>query len=484
MSAICFKLNGLVVEPAPCSPNTTLLQYLRSSGRCGTKEGCAEGDCGACSVAILDPATPGQATWRAVNSCLIFLPMLHGKEVVTVEGLAELENLHPAQKELVDRMGSQCGYCTPGIVMSLFEACYRDDLNEHWQVDDQLCGNLCRCTGYQPIREAGRAVASIQPEDRFREALRNSSQEEIRLNYQHGSQRYLCPGSLPELWDAIDQAPNARFIAGGTDLALLVTKRFEELPELLSLENVSELRGIRVDTDSWSIGATTLLSELEAQAAEGLPLIARMLRFFASRQIKNRATLGGNLCNASPIGDMAPVLMAMGSEVILSSRQGDRRVHLDDFFLDYRQTALQAGEILSAVEVPVLGPEWKVGAYKVSKRRELDISAVCAAFALRLDEEGCVAEIRLCYGGMAATTKRARVTEKSLLGQIWNQETVERVLPELSHDFSPMNDQRGSAWFRTTLARNLLLGFFLETESATFKRLPARPSSTLVLAER
>ncbi len=484
MSAIRFILNGQVVEPSDCSPNTTLLQFLRSSGRCGTKEGCAEGDCGACSVAMLDPLAPQGATWRAVNSCLIFLPMLHGREVVTVEGLTDLDSLHPAQKELATRMGSQCGYCTPGIVMSLFEACYREDLSESWQVDDQLCGNLCRCTGYQPIREAGRALASTQPDDRFRETLLNSSPPDIRITYQHESQVYLCPGTLQELWDAIDGAPRARLIAGGTDLALLVTKRFEELPELLSLEGVPELRGVRVGTDKWSVGATTLLSDLEAQAAKGLPLIARMLRFFASRQIKNRATLGGNLCNASPIGDMAPVLMAMGAEVILSSRQGDRRVHLDEFFLGYRQTALQAGEILSSVEVPVLGPEWKVGAYKVSKRRELDISAVCAAFALRLDGGGCVAEVRLCYGGMAATTKRAQLTEEALLGQQWTQETVERVLPELSNDFSPIDDQRGSGWFRATLARNLLIGFFLETEGASFQSLPSRPSSTLVLAER
>jgi len=410
--------------------------------------------------------------------------MLHGKEIVTVEGLADGGELHPAQKELADRMGSQCGYCTPGIVMSLFETCYREDLNEHWKVDDQLCGNLCRCTGYQPIREAGRALASIQPNDRFRDALLTSRPTETRLTYQHESQSYLCPGTLEELWDAIDGAPQARLIAGGTDLALLVTKRFEELPELLSLEGIPELRGVRIGTDKWNIGATTLLSDLETQTADGLPLIARMLRFFASRQIKNRATLGGNLCNASPIGDMAPVLMALGAEVILSSRQGDRRVHLDDFFLGYRETAIAAGEILSSVEVPVLGPEWKIGAYKVSKRRELDISAVCAAFALRLDEEGCVTKIRLCYGGMAATTKRARVTEEALLGKQWSLKTVEQVLPELSNDFSPIDDHRGSGWYRATLARNLLIGFFLETEGTPFQSLPARPSSTLVLAER
>ena len=267
-------------------------------------------------------------------------------------------------------------------------------------------------------------------------------------------------------------------------MVYLVTKRFEELPALISLEGITELRRVTSGADNWSIGAATLLSDLESQTAHGLPLVARMLRFFASRQIKNRATLGGNLCNASPIGDMAPVLMALSAEVVLSSRRGDRRVPLDRFFLDYRKTALEAGEILSSVEVPVPGPQWKLGAYKVSKRRELDISAVCSAFAVRLDEQGKVSEIRLCYGGMAATTRRASATEEALRGQLWSQESVEAALTHLSDDFSPLDDQRGSGWFRATLARNLLIGFFLETSGAAFQSLPDRPSSTLVLAEQ
>ena len=484
MSVIHFKLNQQLVELDDYSSNTTLLQYLRSSGLSGTKEGCAEGDCGACSVAILDPISPEGPTWRAVNSCLVFLPMLHSREIVTVEGLAEDDRPHPAQKELVDRLGSQCGYCTPGIVMSLFEACYRNDLDESWKIDDQLCGNLCRCTGYRPIREAAHAVAPLRLNDPFQEALGRSHPAQEPLSYQHGNQKYQRPGSFADLWDAMDATPEARLIAGGTDLGLLVTKRFEELPALISLEGIPELRQVTSNSDTWRIGAATLLSDLETQTAKGLPLLARMLRFFASRQIKNRATLGGNLCNASPIGDMAPVLMALSAQAVLASRLGERRVPLDRFFLDYRKTALEAKEILSSVEVPVPGPEWKLGAYKVSKRRELDISAVCSAFAVRLDEQGQVAEIRLCYGGMAATTRRAASTEAALLGQVWNRESVDRALVQLSEDFQPIDDQRGSGWFRATLARNLLLGFFLETEATPFHSLPDRPSSTLILAEQ
>jgi len=483
MPGIRFQLNGHLVEVNDLEPTITLLQYLRATGLCGTKEGCAEGDCGACSVAILDPGAPEGPAWRAVNSCLVFLPMLQGREVRSVEGIADGDTPHPAQQHLVDRLGSQCGYCTPGIVMSLFEACYRDDLDADWKVDDQLCGNLCRCTGYRPIREAALAVAALSPRDRFSAALDQAGSDHLGLHYEHGNHRYQCPESLPDLWDAIDRAPQARFIVGGTDLALHVTKRFEQLPDLISLEGITELRAIRPGPERWSLGATTTLSDLEAGTAEGLPLIARMLRFFASRQIKNRATLGGNLCNASPIGDMAPVLMALGAELVLSSRGGDRRVPLDGFFLDYRKTALQAGEILTSVEVPLPDPALRMGAYKVSKRRELDISAVCAGFALRLDAQGCVADIRLCYGGMAATTARASHTEQALIGKPWNEAAVEAATGMLTQDFQPIDDQRGSAWYRATLAGNLLRGFYLETLEQPFRPLPERPSSTLVLEE-
>ncbi len=483
MAGIHFHLNGHLVEVDDLDPTATLLQYLRATGRCGTKEGCAEGDCGACSVAILDTGAPGGAAWRAVNSCLVFVPMLQGREVRSVEGIADGDTPHPAQQQLVDRLGSQCGYCTPGIVMSLFEACYRDDLDADWKVDDQLCGNLCRCTGYRPIREAALAVAALSPKDRFSAALEQAGDSSLDLHYEHGSQRYQCPPSLPKLWDAIDRAPQARFIVGGTDLALHVTKRFEQLPDLISLEGIPELRGIEPGPESWSIGATTTLSDLEAATAEGLPPIARMLRFFASRQIKNRATLGGNLCNASPIGDMAPVLMALGAELVLSSRGGERRVPLDRFFLDYRKTALQPGEILTSVVVPVPKQDLRLGAYKVSKRRELDISAVCAAFAVQLDEQDRVVEIRLCYGGMAATTARAKHTEEALRGETWDEAAIEAAVSMLRQDFEPIDDQRGSAWYRATLAGNLLRGFYLETLEEPFRALPERPSSTLVLGD-
>tara|TARA_Y100001968_G_scaffold317871_1_gene347396 strand:- start:1557 stop:2657 length:1101 start_codon:yes stop_codon:yes gene_type:complete len=366
--------------------------------------------------------------------------------------------------------------------MSLFETCYRQDLDVDWKVDDQLCGNLCRCTGYRPIREAALSLAEAVPKDHFSERLQGPAAPCSPLHYDYQGQSYYCPNQLADLWQAMKAHPEARLIAGGTDLALTVTKHFQPLPQLISLEGLNCLRGTSKTDHGLRIGATTTLSQLEASAATELPLLARMLRFFASRQIKNRATVGGNLCNASPIGDLAPVLMALNAELVLLSDRGERRVPLDRFFLDYRHTALQPGEILAAVEVPRPGTDWRLGAYKVSKRRELDISAVCAGMAVQIDPKGTVVEARLCYGGMAATTRRATKTEEALRGRPWTLTEVEQAASLTAEDFAPINDQRGSQWFRATLARNLLIGFFHETREQSLRKLPERPSSTLVLS--
>jgi xanthine dehydrogenase small subunit len=306
MTSLRFTLNGRPVE-ADVSPTTTLLQHLRATGHTGCKEGCAEGDCGACTVAVLDEHAPGGPAYRAIDSCLVLLPMVEGKRVVTVEGLREGDRYHPAQQSMVEEMGSQCGYCTPGIVMSLFEACYREPLSD-WQLDDQLAGNLCRCTGYRPIASALRRVAGRRPEDRFRRALTEAAAEApappSSLAYQHGAQRWFRPASFEELFDILDAHPGARFVAGGTDLALEVTKRFQRPPLLVSVEALPGLRGIeRREGGVWRIGAATPLSDVEEATAERLVALHRMLRFFGARQIKNRGTLGGNLCTASPIDD-------------------------------------------------------------------------------------------------------------------------------------------------------------------------------------
>lgn len=479
-----FHLNDRLIEDDSARPTTTLLEYLRQHALTGTKEGCAEGDCGACTVAVLDPEAPGGPSFRAVNACLMFLPMVQGRRVYTVEGLRQAEGYHPAQEALVRQAGSQCGYCTPGVVMSMFEACYRRDLREEWQLDDQMCGNLCRCTGYRPIRDAAREIAGTCPEGHFSRALAQARAGSMAFERAGEGRSFATPTDANGLWRAMAERPRARLICGGTDLALTVTKRYEDLPELISLEGVAELRGVSRTADGWRIGATTALTDLEAACTGDLrPLtpLLRILRYFASRQIKHRATVGGNLCNASPIGDLAPVLLALGARVRLRSAAGERVLPLAEFFLGYRVTALQPGEVLWAVEVPAPAEGARIAAYKVSKRRELDISAVAAGFYVETGAGGEVSAVRAAFGGMAATPARARRLEEALLGRPWTRASVEAAQEALRADFMPIGDHRGSAWYRGQVAENLVLGFFLETTEERRPELPARPSSTVRL---
>jgi xanthine dehydrogenase small subunit len=480
MERLRFFLNDRPVEETGLPPTTTLLRYLRERARLtGTKEGCAEGDCGACSVAVLEHDARGEPVLRSVNSCLLLLPMVQGKRVYTVEALKQGTEYHPVQKALSEALGSQCGYCTPGITVAMLEACHRKDIDEPWKLDAQMCGNLCRCTGYRPIREATARVAGLRPADRFARALAETRPEPMTLAYQSGPQRFFTPASLEALWEVLDAHPEARFVVGGTDLSLEVTKRYAEPPLLVSLEALAELRVLEPRDGGHRLGATVPLTDIEDWARAACPPVERMLRYFGSRQIKNRATLGGNLCTASPIGDMAPVLMALGAQAVVRSRAGERRVALEDFFTSYRRTALGRGEVLVGVDVPAQPEKARALAYKVSKRRELDISSVSAGFRVVVDGEGKVAEARLVYGGMAATPARARRTEAALVGQPWTEERVEAVLGLLEEDFKPLTDHRGSAWFRAQVAKNLLRGFFLETLDTPVPRLGEQHAATV-----
>jgi xanthine dehydrogenase small subunit len=466
MERLRFYLNDRAIDASGSPPTTTLLRYIRDRAHLmGTKEGCAEGDCGACSVAILEPDG-----YRSVCSCLVLLPMVQGKRVYTVEGIKDGDRAHLVQRTLAEALGSQCGYCTPGVTMSLFEACYRDDLDEAWKLDAQMCGNLCRCTGYRPIRDALKRVAEARPKDRFLESLGSANRPSMALAYETAGQRFYTPESFDELWSILDREPDARFVAGGTDLSLEVTKRFAEPPLLVSLEGIEPLAQITPTAGGFRFGAGANLSRIENATRFSLPAMERMLRYFGSRQIKNRATIGGNLCTASPIGDLAPVLLALGAEVVLLSRKGERKVPIDRFFIAYRKTALEPGEILAYVDVERPPPESRVTAYKVSKRRELDISTVAACFCVRV-EGGIVHSARLAYGGMAATPSRAPKTEAKLIGARWDEANVEAAAKTLDEDFAPISDHRGSAWYRATLARNLLRGFFRETVASPSPRL-------------
>jgi len=379
--------------------------------------------------------------------------------------------------------------------MSLVEACYRDDLNEPWQIDDQLCGNLCRCTGYRPIQDTAEAVAGMRPPGPMLDRLLRTEPPEDRVARQRSTeieldgQRFACPRNLTSLWHVWNTSPEAELVAGGTDLVLRITKRFEEIPSLISIDQIPELRAISMTArGGWLVGAAVPLSDVEHLARERYPALERMLRFFGARQIKNRGTIGGNLCTASPIGDLAPTFLALGAQLHLASATGERVVSIDQFFTGYRQTCLKSQELLVAVELPPPTPGLihYQRAYKVSKRQELDISSISATFSvsLRADEtdEFQVVEIRLAYGGMAATPARALHAEAILRDAPWSEAQVELAIQALDQDFTPITDHRATAWYRNEVAANLLRGFWLEIHHGSPERLCYRPSATLQLS--
>jgi xanthine dehydrogenase molybdopterin binding subunit/xanthine dehydrogenase small subunit len=465
-SAIEFRLNGEAVRIDSVSPNITLLEWLRASGLTGSKEGCAEGDCGACSVAIADRDARGKRCYRAINSCLVPLPLMAGREIISVEGVA-CPKMHPVQKAMVENLGSQCGYCTPGFIMSLFEGYYRKDLKTAAQLDEQLCGNLCRCTGYRPIRDAAAdALAQRNGPDEFDAQLKNAKTKLKATRYNFAGEIFLRPTSLEKLFRALAEHPEARLIAGATDLGLEITKRFQKFPVLISIEAVAELNEIGSTEIEWRVGAATTLTKLDDLLGAEFPEIREMLSVFGSRQIRNRATLGGNLATASPIGDSAPVLLALEASVVLASATGERVLPLDEFFVAYRKTALQPGEVLKLIIIPRPAPGVKRHRrfYKVSRRREMDISTVAACFAIEVTESGTITKARLAYGGVAALPVRARATEAALVGKHWNDSTCEEVLPVLENEFTPISDVRGSANYRRQMIASLLRKFFSEDE--------------------
>src|SRR5258706_3735202 len=360
-----FILNGKPVCVEAISPNTTLLEYLRGSGLTGTKEGCAEGDCGACSVAIIERDANGKAAYRAVNSCLMPVCLLAGREVISVEGIchtqtpdakSKTQHLHPVQRTMAEGYGAQCGYCTPGFICSLFEGYYRDDIHTHDDLDDQLSGNLCRCTGYRPIRDAAMEAcagrAATNGNDVFTERLKNSDAQPGAAEYEFAGEKFFRPTSLAELFRLQKANPDAKLIAGATELGLEITKRYKKFSTLISTEAVTELTEIKSTATEWRIGGAVTLTVIKDKLGAEVPMLNDMLRVFGSRQIRNRATMGGNLVTASPIGDSAPCLLALDAQVVLASESGERTLSVGEFFLAYRKTALQPNEILKTIVVP------------------------------------------------------------------------------------------------------------------------------------
>lgn len=471
---IQFVLNDQVVTVdftanTELNPTTTVLNYLRSLPlHKGVKEGCAEGDCGACTVVIAENIN-GKLDYKAIDSCLVFLPMIHGKQLITVENLADSGVLHPVQQEMVNHNGSQCGYCTPGIVMSLF-GLYKNHHNPDREViEDSITGNLCRCTGYQSIlKAAGHACSKIDAdkfkvhESRITRLLSEINDEKSLIKLHSTIQDYYKPFTLIDALSLRKKHPYAAVISGATDTALRQTKKHELLPEILDISAVEELKYFVEEDHMYKVGSVLSLEQLKKHSEYNLPALYQMLQIFGSLQIRNLATIGGNLGSASPIGDTLPLLIAYKAHIKLQSESAERIVWIEDFIRGYRKTDLRSDELITSVYIPIPDPGTEIRSYKVSKRKDLDISTVSGGFSLMLGN-GNVKEIIMAFGGMANRPKRARNTEKFLSGKPWTRSIVENAVELLKAEFTPLSDTRAGSEYRSVVAGNLLLKFFVET---------------------
>jgi xanthine dehydrogenase small subunit len=482
--SIRFYHRGALREVSDTPITRTVLQYLRENLHCtGTKEGCAEGDCGACTVAVGELNADGRLVLKAVNACIQLLPTLDGHALFSVEDVAGGQPaLHPVQQAMIDCHGSQCGFCTPGFIMSMWVLYQNHDIAqgppERRVIDATLSGNLCRCTGYRPIIDAAlkmfdypRAELDTRPVATALQAIRRTralsyTAADVR-GAAFGSATFHAPLTLKALAKLRLRYPDARMLAGSTDVGLWITKQFRALGDLLYLGRVAELKRIERDPATLTLGAAVSLEQAYAALAADYPELGELWRRFASLPIRNAGTLGGNLANGSPVGDSMPFLMVLGASLRLRCGAQVRELPLEAFYLAYQKTALAPGEFIEAIRVPrpLSQHRLRMRTYKVSKRYDQDISAVCAAFALQVTDLAgpTVSSVRIAFGGMAATPKRAAHAEAVLQGQLWDETHARLAMAALQHDYQALSDMRASADYRLKLARNLLWRFYLET---------------------
>jgi xanthine dehydrogenase small subunit len=457
-----FLLNGVPVSVGGIPVQTTLLDWLRSRGLTGAKEGCAEGECGACTVLVVHQGANG-TVYQPVNSCLLFVPMLAGQEIYTVEALARNGEMAAAQKAMAAGGGSQCGYCTPGFVMSLFAEHYRPGRQGACD-PHSMGGNLCRCTGYRPIAQAAYDLGP-PPDDDFLRRLACPAPRIEAVRYDDGAASFFRPSSLDECFALAAEHPDLRWISGGTDLGVESNLRFRRWNRIASLEAVAGLREFTRSAAGLRIGGALPLSDIAAQWHDPPAAFEQWLPLFASPALRNRATLGGNLATASPVGDGAPLLIALGAVIHLAGPAGRRTVPVESYFTGYRRTAAQPGELIAAIEIPRPIPAF-TAFYKVAKRRLDDISTVAAAMALDLDAAGRVKQARFGFGGVASTPLRAIAAEEAVIGRPWNMAGVERAQAALDRTLLPISDHRGSAEYRKEVAKSLVEKFWWQLEEA------------------
>jgi xanthine dehydrogenase small subunit len=469
---IRFIRRGELITLGNVPPDRTLLEVLREDlGACGTKEGCGEGDCGACTVVVAEPEGAG-LRYRAINSCIRLAHSVDGLALWTVEDLAQADGtLHPAQESMVQCHGSQCGFCTPGFVMSLF-GMYQNhvragrEITRHLAQAD-LSGNLCRCTGYRPILEAAQRMADL-PATAIDEANLVAKLTALRVQpaAPGSASGYQMPTTLPELLALRRDHPGAQVVAGCTDVGLWVTKQHRRLPQVLDVTRVRELRQIETGRGHLSIGAAVPLADAFAALVAQRPSLAAFAERFAGLPVRNSGTLGGNVANGSPIGDSMPLLIALDTRIVLASARGARSLALEDFYTGYRQTALAADEVVVRLDVPLPAPDEFLRVYKISKRYDDDISAVC--LAIRMHRAGdTITGVRIGAGGVAATPARARQAEAAIEGQGWSEAAAEAAANALRTQFQPISDMRASAAYRREVLGNLMRRFWLESQGAS-----------------
>ncbi len=473
-SSVRFLLNDKEVELASLAPDATLLDFLRLDRKLrGSKEGCAEGDCGACTV-LVGRLLHGDLTYESVDSCIRFTGSLDGCHVVTIEALAGADGaLHPVQQAMMDFHGAQCGFCTPGIVMSLYGLWMQSPDPSTGDIEKALQGNLCRCTGYEAIIRAAKAASKP---DRMQDALvseRSKVRHKLaamadgkRVEIGAGNAKLIVPANVSDLADVLAANPNATIVAGSTDVGLWVTKHMRDISPAVFIGNLQELQNISEDKDQLVIGAGVTYSQAYPYIAKNFPQMTELWDRIGGEQVRNMGTIGGNVANGSPIGDTPPALIALGAKVILCKGGRRRSVPMEDFFIAYGKQHREAGDFVESIEIPYLPEGDKFAVYKVTKRLDEDITAVCGAFRLSLDGAGKVESVCLAFGGMAATPKRAKLTEAALIGKVWSEENVEQAIASFAKDFTPLTDMRASAAYRMMVTENLLRRFWLETSGA------------------
>ena len=466
-----FLLGDRLIEIREVDPTLTVLDWLRLDQRkVGTKEGCAEGDCGACTV-VVGRLEGGRVRYEAVNACIRFVATLDGCQVLTVEHLKGADgSLHPVQQALVDCHGSQCGFCTPGFVMSMFALYKGEEAPDGAAVDDALAGNLCRCTGYAPIVAASERMYALgaPAADRFAaEAAATADrlaglQDGETLSVGKAGRLFHAPATLEAFADLLAEHPDARIVSGATDVGLWVTKFQRVLDVVIYTGRIQGFREIRDTGTALEISAGATYTDVMGPVGAFYPDFGELIRRIGAVQVRNVGTIGGNIANGSPIGDTPPALIAAGATLVLRSAEGRRSMPIEDFFIDYGKQDRRAGEFVETVVLPKPAPGARFRAYKITKRFDQDISAVCACFSVRIDG-GTVAEARIAYGGMAATPKRAVEAEKALVGKPWSEATVRDAMAALGRDFTPLTDWRASASYRRAVAANLLMKLYVET---------------------